>query len=154
MPEPGSVEAPRTLLGFDYGERSIGVAVGQTLTGTATALGTVAVRRRQPDWATISRIVEEWRPDGLVVGEPLNMDGTTQTMTRRAQRFGRQLAERYRLPVFAADERLSTREARWRMAAEGDTARADHPLAAQIILETWLAESSGAARTVADGRRG
>ena len=129
--------APRLVIGFDYGARHIGVAVGQTLTGTATALGTVEVRRSQPDWSTLERVVAEWQPDALVVGDPLNMDGTAQPMTRAARRFGRRLAARFRLPVFAADERLSTREARWRMAAASPR-ETDHSLAAQVILETWL----------------
>ncbi len=129
-----------TLLGFDYGEKHIGVAVGQTLTGTANPLETIRVTRASPDWNAISRIVKTWQPNALVVGLPLNMDGTEQTVTKRARRFGNQLFGRYQLPVHLVDERLTTREARDRLAAEGRAGSDDHPVAAQIILEGWLNE--------------
>ena len=133
-------ERAETLLAFDYGEKHIGVAVGQTLTGTATALDTIRVTRSRPDWDAISRIVETWQPDALVVGLPLNMDGSEQAVTRRARRFGNQLLGRFRLPVHLVDERLTTREARERLAGEGRAGDEDHPVAAQVILEGWLNE--------------
>ena len=129
-----------TLIAFDYGEKHIGVAVGQTLTGTANPLETIRVTSASPDWNAISRIVETWRPNALVLGLPLNMDGTEQTVTKRARRFGNQLCGRYQLPVHLVDERLTTREARDRLAAEGRAGSDDHPVAAQIILESWLNE--------------
>nr|VFK36712.1 MAG: putative holliday junction resolvase [Candidatus Kentron sp. SD]VFK40268.1 MAG: putative holliday junction resolvase [Candidatus Kentron sp. SD] len=133
--------APVTLLGFDPGSKQIGVAVGQTLTETANPLRTVLVRRNAPDWKVIDQLVRAWEPDGLVVGLPLNMDGTEQAMTITAQRFRDQLAHRYRLPVYLADERLSTREARDRLVREGKLHHTeDDPIAAQIILETWLSQ--------------
>jgi putative Holliday junction resolvase len=131
-------EQAETLLAFDYGEKHIGVAVGQTLTGTANPLESIRVTRSTPDWTAISRIVKTWQPDALVLGLPLNMDGTEQTVTRRARRFGNQLIGRYRLPVHLVDERLTTREARDRLACEGRAGSDDHPVAAQIILESWL----------------
>lgn len=133
-------EQAETLLAFDYGEKNIGVAVGQTLTGTANPLETIRVSASSPDWDAISRIVMTWQPDALVVGLPLNMDGTEQKVSRRARRFGNQLLGRYRLPVHLVDERLTTREARDRLASEGRAGRDDHPVAAQIILESWLNE--------------
>jgi putative Holliday junction resolvase len=133
-------EQAETLLAFDYGEKHIGVAVGQTLTGTANPLESVRVTSSKPDWSAISRIVETWQPDALVVGLPLNMDGSEQTVTKRARRFGNQLLGRYRLPVHLVDERLTTREARDRLAAEGRPGGVDHPVAAQVILESWLNE--------------
>nr|VFJ60458.1 MAG: putative holliday junction resolvase [Candidatus Kentron sp. FM]VFJ71001.1 MAG: putative holliday junction resolvase [Candidatus Kentron sp. FM]VFK12502.1 MAG: putative holliday junction resolvase [Candidatus Kentron sp. FM] len=129
---------PATLLGFDLGTKQIGIAVGQTLTNTANPVGVIAVRGNVPDWAAIDRAVENWSPDALVVGLPLNMDGTEQEMTRAARRFRNQLLHRYELPVHVADERLSTREARDRLAREGKLDIEDDPVAAQIILETWL----------------
>ncbi|MCZ6719787.1 MAG: Holliday junction resolvase RuvX [Gammaproteobacteria bacterium] len=126
----------KTLLGFDYGEKHIGVAVGQTLTATASPLETVQVKNRQPDWDTISRLIETWKPDALIVGLPLNMDGTPQAMTRAAERFMRQLQGRYPLPVQPVDERLSTIEAVDRSKSARQTVDA---IAAQVILETWLA---------------
>lgn len=133
-------EQAETLLAFDYGEKHIGVAVGQTLTSTANPLETIRVNGACPDWNAISRILQTWQPDALIVGLPLNMDGTEQKVTRRARRFGEQLLDRYKLPVHLVDERLTTREARDRLACEGRAGRDDHPIAAQIILESWLNE--------------
>lgn len=143
-------EAPagETFLAFDYGERHIGVAVGQSITGTASPLSTLRVRGGQPDWTALGHLVAAWRPAGLVVGEPLHMDGRVQPMTRRARRFRQALAERFGLPVHAADERLTTVEARAELAARGAFRgagerrghRLDHPIAARILLESWLGE--------------
>jgi putative Holliday junction resolvase len=138
-------EQAETLLAFDYGEKHIGVAVGQTLTSTANPLETIRVTSARPDWNAISRIVKTWEPDALVVGLPLNMDGTEQKVTRRARRFGNQLLGRYQLPVHLVDERLSTREARNRLAVEGRAGSDDHPIAAQIILESWLNDNKSSA---------
>ena len=151
--------AGRTFLGFDYGERRIGVAVGQSITGTATALSTVSVRGGEPDWVSIDGIVADWKPDGLVVGEPLHMDGRTQPMTRHARRFRHALRSRFGLPVHAADERLTTVEARAELAGRGafrgaDARRRhelDHPVAARIILESWLGERRSDAPASAPG---
>jgi len=126
-----------TLIGFDYGKKRIGVAVGQTLTRTATPLETVPVTKGVPDWDRISKIINEWRPAALVVGLPLNMDGSSQAMTRDSNRFVRQLTLRYNYPVYRADERLSSYEAKSRLQ---DTRNLD-PVAAQAILETWLSEN-------------
>ena len=125
-----------TLICFDFGEKNIGVAVGQTITATATPLETVHVRNSKPDWNRISKLIDQWRPTALVVGLPLNMDGTRQPMTDLADEFARQLEMRYHLPVHRADERLSTIEAKYRL---GDIENLD-PVAAQIILESWLLE--------------
>ena len=137
-----------TFLAFDYGERRIGVAVGQSVTGTASPLVSVDVRGGEPDWGSLDGIVADWKPDGLVVGEPLHMDGRPQPMTRRARRFGHALRSRYGLPVHAADERLSTVEARAELASRGAFRGTgagrrrdiDHPIAARVILESWLGE--------------
>ena len=131
---------PITLLAFDYGEKRIGIAVGQTLTGTATPLDTIRVTRAKPDWAAIGRVLARWQPHALVVGLPLNMDGTEQDLTRAARRFARQLEGRFSLEVHLVDERLSTREARERLAREGRYEEEDHAVAAQVILEGWLNE--------------
>lgn len=130
------MSASRTLLAFDFGGKRIGVAVGQTLTGTATALTTVAVRQQKPDWEAISKLLQEWQPDALVVGIPLTMTGEPQPMTDRAKAFARKLEGRYHLPVYGVDERLSSRAARDRLRSSHDI----DPEAARIILETWLNE--------------
>lgn len=80
-----------TLLGFDFGEKRIGIAVGQTLTGSVTPLTTLSAVKQQPDWAGIEALLKEWQPDLLIVGLPLHMDGSEQTLTQRAKRFGNQL---------------------------------------------------------------
>lgn len=129
------------LLGFDYGTKRIGVAVGQSLTGTARALETVAVRRGRPDWEVIARLLETWRPNRLVVGLPLNMDGGEQALSVAARRFCRQLEGRFHLPVDTMDERLSTFEARQRIATGEDPGEGLDAMAAQVILESWLVQT-------------
>jgi putative Holliday junction resolvase len=123
-----------TLICLDYGRKRIGVAVGQTLTGTASPLETVSVSNGKPDWDAISRLISEWNPRALVVGCPLNMDGTSQSMTHAAARFMRQLRHRFGLPVYQTDERLSSYEARSRLKRSQNI----DAVAAQAILETWL----------------
>ena len=117
-------------LAFDFGLRTIGVAVTEPRAGTASALGTVRAREGAPAWEQLDAMVREWRPEGFVVGLPLNMDDTESDMSRNARRFGRRLGERYGIPVTYADERLSTFEAVGR--------GGDHAMAAQVIAETWL----------------
>ena len=125
------------LLCFDYGEKRIGVAVGQTITSTASPLETVNVIKNNPDWESITRLINTWQPDSLVVGVPLTMQGARQKMTEAASRFIRQLKGRYNLPVYEIDERLSSYEAKQRL---GSTWNIDS-VAAQAILETWLSEN-------------
>lgn len=126
-----------TLVCFDYGRKRIGVAVGQTLTGTASPLQTVPVNKGVPDWDIIAKIIRDWSPAALVVGYPLNMDGTSQSMSHAATRFMNQLRHRFRLPVYQADERLSSYEAGKRLHRQDDL----DAVAAQVILETWLADN-------------
>lgn len=129
---------PRVLLGFDFGTRRIGVAVGQELTATATALETLPSRDGGPDWAGISRLIEQWQPDALVLGLPLNLDGSEHEITRLARRFGNRLHGRYNLPVYTIDERLSSAEAEQLLAGKSHDKGDVDKLAAQLILESWL----------------
>jgi putative Holliday junction resolvase len=125
----------RTLLGFDFGTRRIGVATGQTITGTATALATIESRNGQPDWDAITALIETWQPDALVVGLALHADGSDSAVSIAARRFMRQLEGRYRLPVYGMDERLSSQAASGaREAAHSGIDAA----AACIILQDWL----------------
>ena len=128
----------KTLLGFDYGRKRIGVAVGQQVTQSATALTTVSARDGKPDWPAITRLIEEWKPDALVVGIPYHMDGSEQDMTRAAQRFCRQLEGRYNLPVHPADERLSSYIVESALPGPGKTDQTIDLLSAQVILQDWL----------------
>lgn len=135
------------LLGFDYGTRRIGVAVGQTLTGSARPLTIVRARDGKPDWEAISRLIAEWRPAALVVGLPVHMDGTEHERTARAQRFGNQLAGRYNLPVHRVDERLTSYEAELDLRAQGRSGEALDAVAAQLILQSWLDAHAEESRT-------
>lgn len=135
----------RTLLGFDFGKRRIGIAVGQEVTSTATPVTTVAATDGRPDWEAIDRLITTWRPDALVIGVPRHMDGNEHELTRAARHFGRQLRERFGLDVFEFDERLTSREARSLTAARRSAGQARRTrkgdldqLAAQIILQGWL----------------
>ena len=128
-----------TLLGFDFGTQRIGIAVGQGVTGTATALCTVTSRNGKPDWEAISALVDEWRPGALVVGLPLHADGSDSDMTGAARKFARQLEARYRLPVHTMDERLSSHAAKQLQQGDKHGAKAGiDAVAAMIILQNWL----------------
>jgi putative Holliday junction resolvase len=134
----------QTLLGFDYGTRRIGVAVGQDISRSVTPLTTLSSQNDKPDWNAISKLIAEWQPDRLVVGLPLHLDGSTQPLTEKAQRFGNQLKGRYNLPVEMVDERLTSHEAEAELAAQGGkVAKADiDALAAALILQSWLDQQS------------
>ncbi|MBK1644228.1 Holliday junction resolvase RuvX [Thiocapsa imhoffii] len=132
------------LLGFDYGLNKIGVAVGQTLTRSASPLTILRARHGKPDWPSLAALIEEWQPEAFVVGLPFNMDDSEVDWSPRVHRFGRQLEGRFRRPVHLVDERLTTIEAR-RLLREGHAGNARSPvgvdaLAAALILETWLSE--------------
>jgi len=147
MPEPATLRG--YIMGFDFGFRRIGVAIGQTATHTASALETVS-HARQPDWAAIDRLVKEWNPSSMLVGLPLNAEGEETRMSRAARQFGAALRKRYALDVHFADERLSSQAAESRfieMRASGELKRKDSnqldAMAAQIILENWLQSING-----------
>lgn len=139
------MSAPSGLyLGFDYGTRQIGVAVGQAVTGQARELLTLKAQNGVPDWQQIQRLLDEWRPTALVVGLPLNMDGTPSEMSERAERFARRLQGRYGLPVHTHDERLTTYAAKGELMQggqrDGYCERPVDALAAALLLEGWLTQ--------------
>ena len=133
------------MLAFDFGLKQIGVAVGNRSTGTSQALAVVRAREGIPDWAMLETLVREWQPDGLLVGLPLNMDDSPSELSRRAEKFGRRIGERFQLPVIHVDERLSSFEAKQLLREQGHRGDyVDQPadsVAAQLILETWLSEA-------------
>lgn len=145
-PGPSACGAPtQTWLAFDYGLKRIGVAVGQALTATAAPLATVPSRDGRPDWPVISMLIDQWRPRGLVVGMPRMLEGGEHPLAPRVERFCRQLAGRYGLPVHTVDERLSSREAesRLREARQRGRRRAVRKqdvdsMAAAVLLENWF----------------
>ena len=137
----------RLLLGFDYGTRQIGVAVGQMITGQARELCVLKAQNGVPDWQQIEALLKEWQPDALVVGLPLNMDGSPSEMSERAEKFARRLHGRYQLPVHTHDERLTTSEAKGQRLAQGQRGgyreRPVDAIAAALLLQGWL-EQHGA----------
>ncbi len=132
------------LLGFDFGMKRIGVAVGQTITKTARPLDTLKAIDGKPALNNLKKIIQQWRPTALVVGIPLNMDGTEQKVTLAAREFAEFLRQQFNLPVHEMDERLSTKDARERIFAEGGFKalqnRQIDSVAAQLILQNWLGE--------------
>ena len=156
-----------TALGFDVGAKRIGIAVGNGFSGTARDLSVVDMRDEVADWVAIDKLVREWRPDALVVGDPRTQgeddrqsdpvgSGPTQPSRQRAQRFARDAATRYPLPVWLMDERMSSIDAAARFAqgrAAGarkrSAARNLDAVAAAIILERWLGAPQDADRVVA-----
>ncbi|HEX2548905.1 MAG TPA: Holliday junction resolvase RuvX [Gammaproteobacteria bacterium] len=130
------------LIGFDFGMKRIGVAVGQTVTKTARPLATIKAIQGIPEWDRLNKIIQKWQPDALVVGIPLNMDGTEQPLTANAKHFATLLETRYQMPVYGMDERLSTKDARERIFNEGGFKALQEgqvdSVAAQLILQNWL----------------
>jgi putative Holliday junction resolvase len=143
---PGRVDAGAVcVLGFDVGTRRIGVAVGNTLSLTARALCVVDASEAGADWRRIDALVQEWKPDRLVVGEPLTLEGEVQAATTRARRFAEDLRLRTGLAVDLVDERATSKEADRRFAerrhrgeARRSQAAALDAVAAEIIIERWL----------------
>lgn len=130
---------PESLLGFDFGKQRIGVAVGQLVTGTATALRTLQSRDGRPDWNTISDLINEWQPDTLVVGLPLHANGEESETSLAARKFARQLEGRYRLPVHTMNEYLSSQAAQELQQQNRQTDKTGiDAISAQIILQNWL----------------
>ena len=121
---------PRLLLGFDYGSKQIGVAVGQAITAQARELCVLKAQNGVPDWAQVEKLIKEWQPDAIVVGLPLNMDGTPSEMSARAEKFARRLHGRFNVPVHTQ-----------RLAQGQRGGYRDNPvdaLAAALLLEGWL----------------
>ena len=136
-----------TYLAFDYGSKRIGTAVGDSLTQTARPLAAIAVHA-QPDWAAVDKLIHEWRPAALIVGLPLDEDGSEQAITEPARRFARSLEQRSGLQVHLIDERYSSRAADYELRDARSSGRMNRRVrkgdrdgqAARIVLEQWLAE--------------
>lgn len=131
-----------TLIAFDFGTRSIGVAVGQRITGTARPLQALKAQDGTPDWIAVERLLKEWQPETVIVGLPLNMDGTEQPLTVRARKFANKLHGRFGVKIMLHDERLSTVEARAGLFEQGgyralNKGRIDST-SAVVILESFF----------------
>ncbi|MDX1551728.1 MAG: Holliday junction resolvase RuvX [Marinobacter sp.] len=138
MPDAGN----RRVLAFDFGTRRIGVASGQELLGTGKPLTMLPARDGVPDWDQIGRLLEEWKPDRVLVGLPLNMDDTENDMCARARKFGKRLHGRFHVEVEMVDERLTSFEAKGDVMAAGGSRDFGRDgvddRAAVLILETWF----------------
>jgi len=132
------------LLAFDFGTTRIGVAVGQPVTATASPLAWVRAKDGVPDWPALDRVVSEWQPEALVVGLPLNMDGSLCDMSYRARKFANRLQARFNLTCYLVDERLTSHEAKGIHLGRGGGSNFKQEsvdgLAAQLILESWFRE--------------
>lgn len=136
------MKQPKLLLGFDFGSKQIGIAVGQALTRQARPLSNLKARDGIPNWDDIAALIKEWQPDALVVGLPLNMDGSASEMSIRAEKFARRLHGRFGLPVHTQDERLTTFAAKSELPKNQRNSSQKNALvddlAAAILLEDWL----------------
>ena len=141
MPEIISGKLPSQAyiaLGFDFGSKKIGVASGQSLTGTASPIDIIKANNGIPNWDDIGKLVQQWQPQLIIVGLPLNMDGTESDLSLRAKKFARRLAANYSCAVGLMDERLTSREAR-ELLSHND--QVDH-IAVVLILESWFNSNS------------
>lgn len=141
-PLAGNIKSD-TYLGFDFGNKKIGIAVGQTTTTIANPLKTLKSIKQKPDWESISQLIKEWQPAGLVVGISRQADGTDNIITPKMLKFCRQLQGRYHIPVYSMDEAFSTFEAKQLLFDElhvsaGKLWEVQDQLAAQLILQSWL----------------
>ncbi|MDR3441665.1 MAG: Holliday junction resolvase RuvX [Legionella sp.] len=129
-------------IGFDFGYKRIGVAVGQRLTCSATPLPTINAQAGTPDWNVVAKIIAQWIPQALIVGVPTCIDGRDLYTTGAARRFAKELRKRFPLPVHLVDERLTTVEARGQLFAQGGYRKIKKTevdgIAACVILEQWL----------------
>jgi len=131
-----------TLLAFDFGTRSIGVAVGQWVTGTAAPLPALKATDGIPQWEKVDSLYQEWQPDRIVVGLPLNMDGSFQQVTYGAKKFANRLSNRFAMQVDTHDERLTSAEAREKLFELGGYKKLQKEkvdsVAACLILESYF----------------
>jgi len=135
----------RTIIGFDFGKKYIGVAVGQEITGSASPLGSIKANEGIPHWNSLASYLTEWQPDLIVVGLPLNMDGSEQQLTKDARKFGNRIAGRFGLKVEFQDERLTTADAKEQLFSRGgyknlkkDNIDAE---SARLIIESFFEQS-------------
>lgn len=134
---------PNTILAFDYGSKKIGVASGQDLTRSASPLTTIVVKGEE-HWQQIDKVVKEWRPNIMVVGLPLHMDGTEQPFTDEVRAFAEELGRRYGCQIELMDERLTSYEAEQLLNSQDSRQQSRQKphdvdkIAAQLILESWF----------------
>lgn len=130
------------FLAFDFGTKNIGVAIGQQITKSATPLPALLTQKGITHWEEIDNLIKNWQPTALIVGVPYKLDGSDLTVTKLAKQFIEQLKRRYKLAVYAAEERLTTKAAREEIFARGGYKALQNEsvdsVAAKIILEEWM----------------
>ncbi|MFS1539730.1 MAG: Holliday junction resolvase RuvX [Candidatus Phlomobacter fragariae] len=134
--------ANRTIIAFDFGTLSIGIAIGQEITKTARPLTAIKAKDGKPNWLKVEKILQEWQPKLAIVGLPLNMDGTEQPISNKARKFANRLHGRFGIQVTLHDELLTTIEARAQLFNQGgyralNKSKIDS-ISAVIILESWF----------------
>ncbi|WP_114326550.1 Holliday junction resolvase RuvX [Candidatus Colwellia aromaticivorans] len=147
MAKKNSPIGQRTVIGFDFGKKYIGVAVGQEITGSASPIGSIKANDGIPNWDSLASYLKEWQPDFIVVGLPLNMDGSEQQITLDAKKFGQRIAGRFGIKVEFQDERLTTADAKEQLFSRGgyknltkDNIDAE---SARLIIESFFEQSYG-----------
>ncbi len=128
----------KLVMAFDFGSQKIGVAVGQPITASATPIAIIKATNGKPDWNQVQQLIEEWQPGTLVIGLPLNMDGSESEMSRLARKFARRLNGRFNIPFEMMDERLTSFEAKDRGESNSVPAKDIDDIAASLILESWF----------------
>lgn len=140
--DKAGVDKSSTVIAFDFGMRSIGIAVGQAITHTASPLQAIKAIDGIPNWDELSKLIDDWEPNALLVGLPLNMDGTEQDITASVKRFVGRLKHKYNLPVFLHDERLSTVDAKAKLFELGGYKKLSKEkvdsVSACLIYESWV----------------
>lgn len=134
----------QSVLGFDFGEKRIGVASGQAITRSANPLTTLNAVNTKPDWHAIEKLIAEWQPDALIVGLPFYLDGSKSEMTKRAEKFSRQLEGRFHLPIYTHNEALSSFEAEQFLQSKKKQHNKQDidKIAAAIIVQSWLEQNT------------
>jgi putative Holliday junction resolvase len=136
----------KTVLGFDFGMKRIGTAVGQVITCNASPLALLHARDGVPDWQQLKKLIVEWQPQALIVGIPTNINDEQQLITFAARKFAKKLQRNYDLPVFEVDERLTTVEARAQVFEQGGYRKLQKTQmdnrAAALIVTQWLQENA------------
>ena len=126
------------ILAFDFGTQYIGVAVGQTVTKTSSPLVVLKVDREGKEiWNSIFDLINEWKPDQILIGKPLNMDGTPSDMMKKINQFLKEIKKITNIPCELVDERLTSFEAKELAKIDSKVDRIDH-LAAKIFLDSWM----------------
>ncbi len=131
-----------TVLGFDFGVKRFGVAIGQSITQSANPLKEIPAKDGIPDWQLIEKLIDEWQPDCFVTGLPLNMDGTESPMCKRARKFANRLHGRYGKPSHLWDERLSSQAVKSEHHSSDYKHNPVDSLAACLIIESWFSNTA------------